>query len=382
MMNREKERSRSFFVYIPFFYNPYEVQAMIRNILTVLGWDRLGIPADISFNNQSLRPYRVIHVLRGEYTVMGAGGERSAVLSGTFYAGDGPFPAVGDWVICREVDSSGDVIIQEVLPRKNHISRKTAGKRIEEQVIAANIDFLFIVHGVDTLKLNSIERYRLLAESSRIKPIIILNKADLAGADEAETQLRKRFSDVSCHRVSAQTGEGVDALRNIFSEGVTACFAGPSGAGKSSLINLLSEHPIQTVAEVRQSDSKGKHTTTSRQLFLLPGGGMVIDTPGMRELMPWDGSGLGAAFSEINQLASGCRFLDCRHEREPGCAVRRAVEEGTLDREKYENYRRLVKESAYLDSLKDEQARLERKRREKELGRAIKKYNQNREKYP
>lgn len=311
----------------------------------------------------------------------GETGEKDGVLAGKFHQGDIPVPVVGDWVLVRSAGDDDLALVQDILPRRNSLSRKMPGKKSVEQVMAANIDIMFIVQDVLRVNVPLLERYLALAGGSGIQPVIILNKCDLdLRTEDIAREIADRIPGARIAGLSALTGEGLAAITGFITTGVTACLLGPSGAGKSSIVNRLLGVERQKVAEVRAGDRKGKHATTTRELFFLPGGGMVIDTPGMRELMPWDGSGIDESFRDIEELAAGCRYGDCRHESEPGCAVRHAAETGELDPLRYENFLRLKREMAYLESRVDDNAFRERKRKEKELHRFIKDYNKNRDK--
>ncbi len=258
------------------------------------------------------------------------------------------FPAVGDWIALKPAGPAEEMgRIVDVLPRRGQFVRKAAGTTTEAQVVAANVDVVFLVSGLDhDFNVRRIERYLLAALEGGASPVVVLNKADLP-RDIAQTrqELGPVAGRVPVELVSARSGQGIDALRGHIGPGRTGAFLGSSGVGKSTLINRLIGRDVQRTAEVRESDSKGRHTTTQRELVVLPGGGLLIDTPGMRELQLWDVStGLDDAFEDIMSLGVECRFRDCTHDSEPGCAVKVAIADGRLSTERHANYLRLRKE--------------------------------------
>ncbi len=353
---------------------------MKYNNLTEFGWGP-DFQRHLSNNESSqLTPSRVISISHGICTLRGESGERTGVLAGIFYHGDIPAPVVGDWVLARDNGDDTQVLVQEVLTRRNSLSRKMPGKKTTEQVMAANIDIMFIVQDVLKIKIPLLERYLALAGGSGIRPVIVINKCDLDDSGTAAVEIAGRIPGSDVVALSVRTGTGMEELAGRLKPGVTACLLGQSGVGKSSIVNRLLGVDRQSVAEVRDGDRKGRHATTSRELFFVPGGGMIIDTPGIRELMPWDGDGIDEAFDDIAELASQCRYSDCAHESEPGCAVRHAAEEGTLDPMRLDNYRRLRREMAFLESRIDDGARLEQKRKDKELHRRIRAFYQESDK--
>jgi len=320
-------------------------------------------------------PARVITESKGSFQVYSQYGELTARISGKmrYYTGVAKeYPAVGDWVVVTPLINEQKGIIHAVLPRKSKFSRKVAGERTEEQIVSANVDTVFIVSGLDggrNFNLRRIERYLTLAWSSGATPVIVLNKVDLCpDIDSYVRSVEGIAPGISIHPVSAKEQIGLDALRNYLIKGSTAAFLGSSGVGKSALINaLLGVEKLET-GEVREDDRMGRHTTTKRELILLPGGGIVIDTPGMREIQMWAGEeDLHGAFYDIEMLAKGCRFSDCSHNVELGCAVRAAIDRDDLDPARLESYRKLQNELNYLVSREESSTRLYEKLKWKKI---------------
>ena len=308
-----------------------------------------------------LRPGRVVELRREQYTVVTEFGEVTAGLKGAFYhsaEAREDFPCVGDFV-WLQYNESGPSLIARLLPRRSKFSRAdfsghAAGyvKTVLEQVVAANFDFVFIVSSLNRdFKVSRIERYLTQARQSGGRPVVILTKADLL--DDLAPPLeavRNAAPDVPVHAVSSYTGYGLDALEAYLAPEKTAVFLGMSGVGKSSLLNALMHREVMAVKAIREDDSRGRHTTTHRQLFTLPCGAMVIDTPGMRELGLFGADeGISAGFSDVEGLFSQCRFSDCRHQTEPGCAVLAALSGGSLSPQQWENYRAQKRETAFVE---------------------------------
>jgi ribosome biogenesis GTPase len=324
-----------------------------------LGWNHFFEREFEPLRADGLAPARVTEEQRGQYTVHQEAGETAAVLSGRLrnatVSREG-LPAVGDWVAVRQDCEGGLAVIDAVLPRKSAFTRRAAGRVEEAQVVAANVDFVLLVSGLDgDFNLRRIERYVTLAWESGAKPVVVLNKADLCedvAARLAEVEAVAAGIDVIA--VSAHTGAGLDALRILMKPGRTLALLGSSGVGKSTLVNaLLGDARLKTAA-VRDDDSRGRHTTTHRELIVAPGGGMVIDTPGMRELqLLADEDSLERAFDDVAQLAAACKFRDCTHNAEPGCAVRAAVESGNLGQDRWDSFLKLRRELNYLARKQD-----------------------------
>jgi ribosome biogenesis GTPase len=270
-------------------------------------------------------------------------GDRLVTVPGRLRA-KGEVPVVGDFLLAAPGEEPP---VARVLERRSALSRGAAGRALAEQVLAANVDLVFVVHGLDAgVKARRIERTLAAVYACGAEPVVVLTKADLE--DDVEGALGEASSAASSARVlavSARTGEGLEAVRAVLAPGRTGVFVGPSGSGKSTLVNALLGEEVQPTRAVRARDARGRHTTTGRRLLLAPGGGAVIDGPGIRELKLWDAGALDEVFDEVAALAAGCRFRDCAHEGEPGCAVRVALEEGRLDPERLESFRKLEAEA-------------------------------------
>jgi ribosome biogenesis GTPase len=315
---------------------------------------------------------RVVEEQRGSYRLLSEDIEYLADLAGRLRHRAGAraaLPAVGDWVrAVAGAPNRGRVVIHEVLPRWSRISRAAAGNPTEEQVLAANVDTAFIVTSLN-LDLNPrrLERYVTLARNGGVTPVILLNKADLCAAPEtAVAEVAAHTPGVAVHALSAWLGQGLEALAPYLAPGKTCVLLGSSGAGKSTIVNHLLGAEALRVSPVRESDGRGRHTTTHRELLRLPGGALLIDTPGLREIQLWnvdEDGGLEQAFSDIASLATACRFKDCRHRTEPGCAVKAAVAEGALEPGRLESHVKLQRELAFLERKQDKRAQSEHKKK-------------------
>ncbi len=343
-----------------------------------LGWNDFFAAHFQETPHAAFTPARVIEQLKGHYRVASVHGESLAQLSGAFRhdaADREDMPAVGDWVGVEMMSGNDRAVIHSLYPRKTKLCRKAAGRVAHEQILAANVGTVFIVSALNKeLNVRRIERYVALAWDSGAIPIVLLNKSDLAvDASALQLEIEAKLPGVDVIALSAVTRVGFESLSPHLSRGKTCVFLGSSGVGKSTIVNaLLGEHS-QSTGDVRASDDRGRHTTTSRQLFVLPegsigGGAIVIDTPGMRELQLWDASdGLSAAFDDLTQAARCCRFRDCQHDSEPGCAVRSAIDAGDLKADRLENYQKLRSEARYLETKTDVQAAHTAKKRMKKL---------------
>jgi ribosome biogenesis GTPase / thiamine phosphate phosphatase len=339
--------------------------------LAVLGWSARLADAFREHESAGLIPGRVSLEHTHIYRVLTTHGERLARISGRLRhraEGRADFPAVGDWVALEPARHGGDARIVALLPRHSRFSRKAAGDTTEEQVVAANIDTVFLVAGLDhNFNVRRLERYLVVARESGARPVIVLNKTDLIPDPDT---LRARLDDVRAldpavpiHAVSSQRPETLEPLRDHLGFGRTGALLGSSGVGKSTIVNRLIGHDLLRTHDVRDADSKGRHTSTHRQLVILPDGGLLIDTPGMRELQLWDVSGVAGTFTDIAALAESCRFRDCRHRGEPGCAVEAASAAGELAPARLESYRKLAAEHEHITRQQDERALLDQKRK-------------------
>lgn len=345
--------------------------------LAGLGWSEFFAN---SLSNQWQAGYTVGRVAlehKNTYILYTEQGELAAVVTGKLrYQATGrqDLPAVGDWVVITVRNGENKATIAGILPRKSKFSRKTVGSKTQEQIIATNVDTVFLICGLDhDFNLRRIERYLIMVWESGANPVIVLNKADLC------TDVAGRQAEVAAIAIgvpiivlSAITKQGLEALTPYLQPGQTVALLGSSGVGKSTLTNQLVGKEIQTVAEVRQGDHRGRHTTTHRELILLPSGSLLMDTPGMREIQIWaKDESVDQTFTDITTLAMQCRFHDCQHSDEPGCAVQDAIAAGILDQQRFGNYQKLQKELNYLVRKQDQKASLVEKEKWKKITKSL-----------
>jgi ribosome biogenesis GTPase len=336
-------------------------------VLKRYGWSDALQQQFESHAAQGFEPARVLVQQRGHYEIVTDGGERLATLAGKFAhdAADGGYPVAGDWVAVSAPPGSGTTLVHAVLPRSTTFVRREAGPGAPRgQVVAANVDVALLVVSLNAdLSLRRIERYLASAWESGAQPVIVLTKADMcADVDARKAEVESIAAGVPVHAISSKTGEGIEALRTHLQPGKTAVLLGSSGVGKSTLVNAFAGKELMLTREIRDDDT-GRHTTTHRELVLLPDGLLILDTPGMRELGLWDaGAGVSTAFADLEALFTQCRFDDCRHRAEPGCAVRAALESGTLEAARWEAYEKLQKELRFQHNKDNWQSRQESRR--------------------
>jgi ribosome biogenesis GTPase len=344
--------------------------------LEEFGWDADWQASWTAAPRDGLEPARVVAEHRDACIVQTAAGTRRAEWSGrlrhALAGGEGLHPTAGDWVAV-ETRPGGGATLHDVLPRRTRIARQDVGKRTAEHVLAANVDVLFVMTGLDAdFNLRRVERALTLVGECGAEPVVLLTKADVC--DRLEEQLaaaRAAAGAVPVFAISAVANHGLEPVREALGRGRTGALLGSSGVGKSTLANALLGTTQQAVREVRAADGRGKHTTVTRQLLQLPGGGLLLDTPGLRLLRLWDGEeALDRVFDEFDPVAAGCRFADCRHESEPGCAVQAALATGALDPERLASRRKLGRELEHLAAKRDASQRAARNREVRRLHRA------------
>ena len=348
----------------------------------------LGLPKEISEKVKGIDPAefsigRITQEHRERYIVSDGENEYDAEITGNlrFSARSrSDFPAVGDWVVIKTYNND-QAIIHSVLPRKTALSRQAVGKAAEEQIICANVDVAFIVQAIiNNFNINRLERYLTICNSSGIEPVLIISKTDLSDEAEiarAQSTLEKRDSKVRYILLSNETKEGLDQILNLIQKRKTYCVLGSSGVGKSTLINNLLNNDLLKTGQISHSTNKGKHITEHRELFVLENGGIIIDNPGMRELGITDNDeGLETTFQGISDIAKKCKFPDCSHTSESGCAVIDAVEKGLIDKDSYYNYLKLRKEQARFQTTVSE-----KRKKDKIFGRIQKNFYRDSDKY-
>lgn len=316
----------------------------------------------------TLTPARVLSRNRNIYHLMTEEGPMTGTLSGKYqYEHETAlYPVVGDWVLIEAKDQLG--VIQEMFPRKGKFSRKEAGQVTNEQVLAANVDLIFIVTGLDSnFNLSRIQRYRTVALEGGAQPVLILNKADLCDDLEEKIEaVRAIAPEDPIHAVSSWTGDGLESLKSYLVDGTTVAFFGSSGVGKSSLTNALLNEAVMATSSVSAAHGKGRHTTTTAELMRLPSGGCLIDTPGIREIQIWcHEDAVESGFEDIAALAAACQFDNCKHQAEPGCAVKKALRLGTLSERHYNNYQNMKREAVFIEAKQRQKDRLSSKPKKK-----------------
>ncbi|MFC0216629.1 ribosome small subunit-dependent GTPase A [Paenibacillus chartarius] len=341
------------------------------------GWNAKWEDVFDPWRKEGLEPARVVLEHKHTYTVVTSSGELLAEITGRMRhlaSGRADYPAVGDWVAVAARSNEGRAAIHGIVPRISKFSRKTAGAVTEEQIVATNMNTVFLVMALHhDYNVRRMERYLTAAWESGANPVILLSKADLSERiEEAVREMEQIAFGVPVHVVSTLEGKGLDSLAPYVGPGQTVAFLGSSGVGKSTLINRLLGREAMETGVIRQSDGRGKHTTTHRELLPLPGGGLLIDTPGMRELQLWGADeGFGTSFADIEELSGQCRFPDCRHDREPGCAIQAALADGTLESGRYNSYIKLQKELAYFERKESKALQAAEKLKWKKIHQAV-----------
>jgi len=341
-----------------------------------LGWNGFFEASFNSIDENNLIPARIICQHRDRYDILCEAGDLPATIAGRLrHLNDtNQYPAVGDWVAVKVSDDGGHAVIQQVLPRRTSFNRRAVksggmpetGGKTEEQILAANIDTVFLVSGLDNdYNVRRVERFLSVAWDSGAMPVLVLNKADLSDdPDSVLAEIAEVAVGVDAVLVSAATGQNMDALMKWVVPGQTVGLLGSSGVGKSTIINFLLGEERQQTQGVRTGDQRGRHTTTSRELIFLSNGACLLDTPGMRSIQPWSNQGgLSRTFEEIESIAARCKFANCTHTSEPGCAVLEAIESGDIDEGRWQNYRKMLREQAYLERRQDQ--RLQQVERDK-----------------
>jgi ribosome biogenesis GTPase len=346
-----------------------------RLTLAELGWSVANAIDHAPHAAVGREPARILAEDRGSYVIRTATAERRAAITGRFRHESGSdaslFPAVGDWVA---IDGTiEDAAIHAVLPRRTAIVRQASGRRTAAQIVGANVDVVFIVVSLNLdLNMRRLERYLAVAWESGAEPVVVLSKADLVeDPSPILAEVERIAVGAAILTVSAIDGRGMDEIRARIGSGRTVAFVGSSGVGKSTLLNRLAGEDLAVVKEIREDDARGRHTTTRRQLHVLPDGGMILDTPGMRELALWDPDGVEQSFPEIDELVMTCRFGNCQHNGEPGCAIAMALASGSLEARRYEAWQKLEGEARHQIRRVDALAREQERRKWKAISKAV-----------
>ncbi|WP_234122734.1 ribosome small subunit-dependent GTPase A [Clostridium hydrogenum] len=331
------------------------------------------------FEEKGMQPARVAMEEKGMYKLYTEVGEVTAKVSGKFQyeaISNEDFPAVGDFVAVSIRKNEMEATIHAVLKRKSCFTRKkNVAVDFEAQIFAANFDYVFIVTSLNhNFNLRRIERYLTMVWNTGGIPVLILSKADLCdNLSERLEEVQEIAMGVSVHAISSFEGIGIGEISRYLTEGKTAVVVGSSGVGKSTLLNKLAGEELMETSEIRENDSRGRHTTTHRELFIVPSGGIIIDTPGTRLIGIWDAdTGVDEAFQDIEEFAKKCKFSNCEHKDEPGCAVRRAIEEGTIDEKRLESYLKLKKETRFMEAKQKRIIRIQQKNSAKSKGKGYK----------
>ena len=333
--------------------------------LELYGWDAQWASEYSRLEKPGCIPGRIQSALRGAYNIWTAGGLIEAPARKKLIRDAAERPCTGDWVVMQE----SPPLVEAVLPRRTRVSRKAPGEATAEQILAANLDLLLIVAGLDRdYNPRRLERYMALAWDSGARPVILLNKADIGddfGPQIEETRALAGEADVLL--VSALSGLGIEAVQDLLEAGKTAAFIGSSGVGKSALTNRLVGQELRAVGDVREADGRGRHTTVGRELIVAPAGWLLMDLPGIREVRPWNESGVEEAFEDVEQIIAQCKFSDCKHGTEPGCAVRQALQDESLERARFDNYLKVRSEMATLDQQRAKRANIEDQKKLRKL---------------
>jgi len=340
------------------------------------GWDADWASEYARLDRDGCEPARIQSALRGAYNLWTADGLVEAPARQKLVRDPAERPCTGDWVVLQ----SNPPLVEAVLSRRTRVSRKAPGEATAEQILAANLDLLLIVAGLDRdYNPRRLERYMAVAWDSGARPVILLNKADL-GEDFSEQieETRSLAGEADVLLVSAASGLGIEQVQALLEPGKTAALIGSSGVGKSALTNRLVGKELRAVGEVREADGRGRHTTVGRELIVAPAGWLLMDLPGIREVRPWNETGVAEAFEDVEEIIARCRFSDCKHDKEPGCAVREALADESLERARFNNYLKVQAELAVLDQQRAKREAIEDKKKLRKLHHANRKRSKRR----